>query len=87
MSSAKPLIFISYAHLDEPDPPEQPAEGKICLAELCHEIFATGREGPQIRGVDGQAHAGGRGLEPGDLRAAPRMRRFHPAGLGELDGL
>lgn len=24
MSSAKPLIFISYAHLDEPDPPEQP---------------------------------------------------------------
>jgi hypothetical protein len=24
--SIKPLIFISYAHLDEPDP----AEGKIC---------------------------------------------------------
>jgi TIR domain/AAA ATPase domain len=24
MSSAKPLVFISYAHLDEPDPPEQP---------------------------------------------------------------
>jgi hypothetical protein len=22
--STKPLIFISYAHLDEPDPPEQP---------------------------------------------------------------
>jgi hypothetical protein len=22
--SAKPLVFISYAHLDEPDPPEQP---------------------------------------------------------------
>jgi tetratricopeptide (TPR) repeat protein len=23
-SSTKPLVFISYAHLDEPDPPEQP---------------------------------------------------------------
>src|ERR1700734_3031258 len=27
--SIKPLVFISYAHLDEPDPPEQPAEGRI----------------------------------------------------------
>src|SRR5271166_2395384 len=27
--SIKPLVFISYAHADEPDPPEQPAEGKI----------------------------------------------------------
>ena len=26
--STTPLVFISYAHLDEPDPPEQPAEGK-----------------------------------------------------------
>jgi hypothetical protein len=24
MSSAKPLVFISYAHLDEPDPPGEP---------------------------------------------------------------
>ena len=27
--SIKPLVFISYAHADEPDPPEQPADGKI----------------------------------------------------------
>jgi hypothetical protein len=27
--SIKPLVFISYAHADEPDPPELPAEGKI----------------------------------------------------------
>src|SRR5271165_874123 len=29
MSSAKPIIFISYAHADEPDPPEEPSQGKI----------------------------------------------------------
>jgi hypothetical protein len=32
--STKPLVFISYAHLDEPDPPEQPAEGKICWLSI-----------------------------------------------------
>jgi hypothetical protein len=45
MSSAKPLIFVSYAHLDEPDPPEQPAEGKICWLSFVMRFLRPGLKG------------------------------------------
>jgi hypothetical protein len=44
-SSTKPLVFISYAHLDEPDPPEQPAQGKICWLSLVMKFLQPGVKG------------------------------------------
>ncbi len=43
--SIKPLVFISYAHLDEPDPPEQPAEGKICWLTFVMKFLRPGAKG------------------------------------------
>jgi hypothetical protein len=43
--STKPLVFISYAHLDEPDPPEQPAEGKICWLSFVMKFLRPGVKG------------------------------------------
>lgn len=40
--SIKPIVFISYAHLDEPDPPEQPAEGKICWLSFVMKFLRPG---------------------------------------------
>jgi hypothetical protein len=45
MSSAKPIIFISYAHLDEPESPEQPAEGKIRWLSFVMEFLRPGVKG------------------------------------------
>jgi hypothetical protein len=44
-SSTKPLVFISYAHLDEPDPPEQPAQGKICWLSFVMKFLQPGVKG------------------------------------------
>jgi hypothetical protein len=41
----KPIIFISYAHLDEPDPPEQPAEGRICWLSFVMKFLRPGVKG------------------------------------------
>ena len=43
--STKPLVFISYAHLDEPDPPKQPAEGKICWLSFVMKFLRPGVKG------------------------------------------
>ena len=43
--SIKPLVFISYAHLDEPAPPEQPAEGKICWLSFVMKFLRPGVKG------------------------------------------
>jgi hypothetical protein len=43
--STKPLVFISYAHLDEPEPPEQPAEGKICWLSFVMKFLRPGVKG------------------------------------------
>ena len=40
--SIKPLIFISYAHKDEPDPPEEPAQGKICWLSFVMKFLRPG---------------------------------------------
>ena len=45
MDTVKPLLFISYAHLDEPDPPEQPAEGKIRWLSFVMEFLRPGVKG------------------------------------------
>ncbi len=45
MDTVKPLVFISYAHLDEPDPPEQPAEGKIRWLSFVMEFLRPGVRG------------------------------------------
>ena len=45
MSSAKPLVFISYAHLDEPDPPEEPAQGKIRWLSFVMKFLQPGVKG------------------------------------------
>jgi hypothetical protein len=45
MSSIKPIIFISYAHLDEPDPPEEPAQGKIRWLSFVMEFLRPGVKG------------------------------------------
>ena len=45
MSSAKPLVFISYAHLDEPDPPEEPAQGKIRWLTFVMKFLQPGVKG------------------------------------------
>jgi len=37
--SAKATIFVSCAHADEPDPPGQPAEGKICWLSFVKELL------------------------------------------------
>jgi AAA ATPase domain/TIR domain len=43
--STKPLIFISYAHLDEPDPPEEPAQGKIRWLSFVMKFLQPGVKG------------------------------------------
>jgi tetratricopeptide (TPR) repeat protein len=41
----KPIIFISYAHADEPDLPEQPAEGKIRWLSFVMKFLQPGVKG------------------------------------------
>ena len=43
MPSAKPLVFISYAHLDEPD--EHPAEGEIRWLSFVMDFLRPGVKG------------------------------------------
>jgi len=43
--STKPLVFISYAHKDEPDPPEDPAVGKIRWLSFVMDFLRPGVEG------------------------------------------
>ena len=43
--STKPLVFISYAHLDEPDPPEDPAAGKIRWLSFVMRFLQPGVKG------------------------------------------
>jgi hypothetical protein len=43
--SNKPLVFISYAHLDEPDPPEDPAQGRIRWLSFVMEFLRPGVKG------------------------------------------
>jgi tetratricopeptide (TPR) repeat protein len=43
--STKPLVFISYAHLDEPDPPEEPAQGKIRWLSFVMKFLQPGVKG------------------------------------------
>src|SRR5271165_5189121 len=45
MSSAKPIIFISYAHADEPDPPEEPSQGKIRWLSFVMKFLRPGVQG------------------------------------------
>ncbi|HEY1783111.1 MAG TPA: TIR domain-containing protein [Roseiarcus sp.] len=43
--SNKPLAFISYAHLDEPDPPEDLAAGKILWLSFVMRFLRPGEKG------------------------------------------
>ena len=43
--SNKPLVFISYAHLDEPEPPEDPAQGRIRWLSFVMEFLRPGVKG------------------------------------------
>lgn len=43
--SIKPLVFISYAHLDEPDPPEDLAAGKIRWLSFVMRFLQPGVKG------------------------------------------
>jgi tetratricopeptide (TPR) repeat protein len=43
--SIKPLVFISYAHLDEPDPPEDAAAGKIRWLSFVMKFLRPGVKG------------------------------------------
>ena len=43
--STRPLVFISYAHKDEPDLPEDPAAGKIRWLSFVMEFLQPGVEG------------------------------------------
>ena len=43
--SIKPLVFISYAHLDEPDPPEDAAAGKIRWLTFVMKFLRPGVKG------------------------------------------
>jgi hypothetical protein len=43
--SIKPLVFISYAHLDEPAPPEDFAAGKICWLSFVMKFLRPGVKG------------------------------------------
>ena len=43
--STRPLVFISYAHKDEPDPPEDPAAGKIRWLSFVMDFLRPGVEG------------------------------------------
>ena len=43
--SMKPLVFISYAHKDEPAPPEEPAVGKIRWLSFVMDFLRPGVEG------------------------------------------
>ncbi len=44
-SETKPLVFISYAHLDEPDPPEDLAAGKIRWLSFVMRFLRPGEKG------------------------------------------
>ena len=43
--STRPLVFISYAHLDEPDPPEDLAAGKIRWLSFVMRFLRPGEKG------------------------------------------
>jgi hypothetical protein len=43
--SIKPLVFISYAHHDEPNPPEEPAKGRIRWLSFVMEFLRPGVKG------------------------------------------
>ena len=45
MDTVKPLVFISYAHLDEPDPPEDPATSKIRWLSFVMRFLQPGVKG------------------------------------------
>ena len=47
----KPVIFISYAHLDEP---EKPAEGEVDGFRSCSGTF--GRPSGRVRSTSGSTH-------------------------------
>ena len=44
-NSTRPLVFISYAHLDEPDPPEDLAAGKIRWLSFVMRFLRPGEKG------------------------------------------
>src|SRR3984957_18658426 len=72
MSSAKPLVFISYAHLDEPDPPEEPAQGKIRWLSFVMKFLQPGVKGRRYEVWMDRLMPGGADLDPeieGEIRA------------------
>jgi hypothetical protein len=64
MSSAKPLVFISYAHLDEPDPPEEPAQGKIRWLSFVMKFLQPGVKGRRYEVWMDRLMPGGADLDP-----------------------
>jgi hypothetical protein len=69
--SIKPLVFISYAHLDEPDPPEQPAEGKICWLSFVFKFLRPGVKGRKYEVWMDKLMPGGSDWNP-DIEAKTR---------------
>ena len=72
----KPVIFISYAHLDEP---EKPREGEEkWLSFVTGHLRPAEKHGAVDIWVD-TSDAGRRRLEPGNRAQAARMRHLRPA--------
>ena len=63
-NSIKPLVFISYAHLDEPDPPEQPAEGRIRWLSFVMGFLRPGVKGRRYEVWNDRQMTGGADRDP-----------------------
>ena len=72
MSSAKPFVFISYAHLDEPDLPEQPAEGRIRWLTFVMKYLRPGEKGRKYEVWMDRLMPGGEDWNP-EIEAKIRM--------------
>ncbi len=72
MSSAKPFVFISYAHLDEPDLPEEPAEGRIRWLTFVMKFLRPGEKGRKYEVWMDRLMPGGEDWNP-EIEAKIRM--------------
>jgi hypothetical protein len=84
MSSAKPIIFISYAHADEPEKPR--GEEVQWLTFVMRFLRPAVKSGAFTMWVDRQMPGGTEWDEEIEPRTA-RMRRVRLARFRQLDGI
>ena len=82
-ASTKPVIFISYAHADEPD---KPAEGEVQWLSFVRVPCAGGEDGVFELWVDREM-SGGADWDPRDRAETSRLRHLRFARLPLLDGV